>query len=154
MLVVLRLPNIELFSKIIPPFFTIKEVIFSKTYPSFLTLKEGSTFFTKPLFPQGREDVTVLRCSEPLRYKVGGPKRSSPCFAGWDRLTIACLVGLLFLFLIAVSLCTGRRSNEEYCFILLLIGLHLGRYPSGLWRKSYDRHWHLMNDHNDRGYHL
>ena len=76
MLVVLRLPNIELFSKIIPPFFTIKEVIFSKTYPSFLTLKEGSTFLTKPLFnglytpfgspvcggqkPQEREDVTAL----------------------------------------------------------------------------------------------
>ena len=29
----------------------------SKTYPSFLTLKEGSTFLTKPLFPQEREDV-------------------------------------------------------------------------------------------------
>ena len=102
----------------------------------------------------GSGDVTALRCSEPLRYKVGGPKRSSPCFAGWDRLTIACLVGLLFLFLIAVSLCTCRRSNEEYCFILLLIGLHLGRCPSELWRKSYDRHWRLMNDHNDRGCHL
>ena len=111
-----------------------------------LTLKEGSTFspspssmvFTPPSVPpvsggtetSGSGDVTALRCSEPLRSKVGGPKRSSPCFAGWDRLTIACLVGLLFLFLIAVSLCTGRRSNEEYCFILLLIGLHLGRYPS------------------------
>ena len=35
--------------------------------------KEGSTFLTKPLFPQEREDVTALRCSEPLRYKVGGP---------------------------------------------------------------------------------
>ena len=33
-------------------------VIFSKTYPSFLTVKEGSTFLTKPLFPQEREDVT------------------------------------------------------------------------------------------------
>ena len=58
----------------------------SKTYPSFLTLKEGSTFLTKPLFPQGREDVTALRCSELLRSKVGGPKRSAPCCAGWDRL--------------------------------------------------------------------
>ena len=47
----------------------------SKTYPSFLTLKEGSTFLTRPLFPQGREDVTALRCSEPLRYKVGGPSK-------------------------------------------------------------------------------
>ena len=35
-------------------------LIFSKTYPSFLTVKEGSTFLTKPLFPQGREDVTAL----------------------------------------------------------------------------------------------
>ena len=25
--------------------------------------------------PQGREDVTALRCSEPLRYKVGGPSK-------------------------------------------------------------------------------
>ena len=29
-----------------------------------------------------------------------------------------------------------------------------GRCPSGLWRKSYDRHWCLMNDHSDRGCHL
>ena len=61
MLVVLRLPN--------------NIVIVSKTYPSFLTVKEGSTFLTKPLFPQEREDVTALRCSEPLRYKVGGPSK-------------------------------------------------------------------------------
>ena len=67
-------------------FFTIKEVIFSKTYPSFLTVKEGSTFLTKPLFPQEREDVTALRCSEPLRSKVGGPSKVSPCYAGWDRM--------------------------------------------------------------------
>ena len=57
----------------------------SKIIPSFFTIKEGSTFLTKPLFPQGREDVTALRCSEPLRYKVGGPKRSAPDYAGWDR---------------------------------------------------------------------
>ena len=47
--------------------------MFSKIIPSFFTIKEGSTFLTKPLFPQEREDVTALRCSEPLRYKVGGP---------------------------------------------------------------------------------
>ena len=105
-------------------FFPLKKV-FSKTYPSFLTLKEGSTFLTKPLFPQEREDVTALqcyicptcpspaggslthsqalalskrardvtapsRCSEPLRSMDGGPKRSSPCYAGWDRLGKAC----------------------------------------------------------------
>ena len=65
---------------------------------------------TRP-FKRAR-DVTALRCSEPLRSKVGGPKRSSPwfcglgppgccggrsnaaskpspCCAGWDRLGIA-----------------------------------------------------------------
>ena len=41
--------------------------------PLRLSCKESSTFLTKPLFPQEREDVTALRCSEPLRYKVGGP---------------------------------------------------------------------------------
>ena len=63
---------------------------FSKTSPSFLTVKEGSPFLTKPLFPQEREDVTALRCSEPLRYKVGGASKPSPCFAGWDRLDLTC----------------------------------------------------------------
>ena len=44
---------------------------FSKTHPSSLTLKG---------------DVTALRCSEPLRSKVGGPSKVSPDCAGWDRL--------------------------------------------------------------------
>ena len=32
-----------------------------------------------------RKDVTALRCSEPLRSKVGGTSKPSPYFAGWDR---------------------------------------------------------------------
>ena len=54
------------------------ERIFSKTHPSSLTLKGGSTAFPKPLSPQGTGDVTALRCSEPLRSKVGGPSKVSP----------------------------------------------------------------------------
>ena len=54
---------------------------------SLFPIKDGSTFLTKPLFfPQGREDVTAIRCSEPLRYKVGGASKPSPCYVGWDRL--------------------------------------------------------------------
>ena len=53
--------------------------VFSKTHPSSLTLKGGSTSFPKPLSPQGTGDVTALRCSEPLRSKVGGPSKVSPC---------------------------------------------------------------------------
>ena len=65
--------------------------VFSKTHPSSLTLKGGSTAFPKPLSPQGTGDVTALRCSEPLRSKVGGPSKVSPDCAGWDRLGAACL---------------------------------------------------------------
>ena len=110
----------RVFSKITPSLFTIKEGDFSnhpvplskegnfsKTHPSSLTLKGGSTAFPKPLSPQGTGDVTALRCSEPLRSKVGGPSKVSPgCLSasalkgaskgapdcvGWDRLGAACL---------------------------------------------------------------
>ena len=46
--------------------------------------------------PQGRRGKNALRCSEPLRSKVGGPKRSSPSCAGWDRLDAS---GNIFCFL-------------------------------------------------------
>ena len=63
------------------------ERIFSKTHPSSLTLKGGSTAFPKPLSPQVTGDVTALRCSEPLRSKVGGPSKVSPdCLCGVNRL--------------------------------------------------------------------
>ena len=54
------------------------ERVFSKTHPSSLTLEGGSTAFPKPLSPQGTGDVTALRCSEPLRSKVGGASKPSP----------------------------------------------------------------------------
>ena len=62
-------------------FFTIKEGDFSKTYPSFLTLKEGSTSHPSPL-SSGAREKTALRCSEPLRYKVGGPSKVCARFCG------------------------------------------------------------------------
>ena len=63
-------------------FFTIKEECFSN-HPVPLS-KEGSTFSPSPS-SSGSGDVTALRCSEPLRYKVGGASKPSPCCAGWDR---------------------------------------------------------------------
>ena len=51
--------------------------------------KEGSTFSPSPS-SSGSGDVTALRCSEPLRYKDGGPSKVSPGCAGWDRLGYAC----------------------------------------------------------------
>ena len=52
--------------------------------------KEGSTSTPSPSSSEGG-DVTALRCSEPLRSKVGGPSKVSPDCAGWDRLTATCL---------------------------------------------------------------
>ena len=47
--------------------------------------KEGSTFSPSPS-SSGSGDVTApSRCSEPLRYKVGGASKPSPNCAGWDR---------------------------------------------------------------------
>ena len=53
--------------------------------PLRLSCKESSTFSPSPS-SSGSGDVTALWCSEPLRYKVGGASKPSPCFAGWDRL--------------------------------------------------------------------
>ena len=101
-------------------------------------------FLPKPLFPQGREDVTALRCSEPLRYKVGEPKRSTPYYAGWDRLAVMGISLQLYcwkwvhgggrlsppkLFLIAVSLCTCRHSNEEYLLYSTFDRITSGEVP-------------------------
>ena len=77
-----------------------KEGNFSKTHPSSLTLKGGSTAFPKPLSPQGTGDVTALRCSEPLRSKVGGPSKVSPdCLSagalkGVSKVSPDCLYGV------------------------------------------------------------
>ena len=56
----------------LPWLFFGKEIAFSKTYPSFLTLKEGSTFLTKPLFPQGRENVAGSAIAPPEFWSASG----------------------------------------------------------------------------------
>ena len=66
---------------------TLQCCFFDPPRPSFA--KEGSTFSPSPS-SSGSGDVTALRCSEPLRSKVGGASKPSPCFAGWDRLGTAC----------------------------------------------------------------
>ena len=51
--------------------------------PLRLSCKESST--SNQAFLLRRKDVTALRCSEPLRSKVGGASKPSPNCAGWDR---------------------------------------------------------------------
>ena len=74
--------------------------------------KGSSTFLTKPLFnglytpfgspvpggqkPQDREDVTALRCSEPLRYKVGGPSKVFAMVVRDGTALMQCFLYLIF----------------------------------------------------------
>ena len=67
----------------IPPSPFAKRSFFRK--PTFNSLFDPFGSPSRGQKPQEREDVTALRCSEPLRYKVGGASKPSPCFAGWDR---------------------------------------------------------------------
>ena len=48
---------------------------------SLFPLKEGSTSHLG-LLPSGKKRETALRCSEPLRYKVGGPSKVCAMFCG------------------------------------------------------------------------
>ena len=70
---------------------------FSKIIPSFFTIKEGSTSHLG-LLPSGKKRKTALRCSEPLRYKVGGASKPCAILCGmgppyysllWDRRAVA-----------------------------------------------------------------
>ena len=78
---------------VIDDFWKVKESISQPSRPSLP--KEGSTAFPKPLSLQGTGDVTALRCSEPLRSKVGGPSKVSPeCLCGVNRLACDAPEGL------------------------------------------------------------
>ena len=69
----------------------LSKEVFSKITPSLFTIKEGSTSHPNPLTLRGEGENRPTRCSEPLRSKVGGPSKVSPDCAGWDRLTDTCL---------------------------------------------------------------
>ena len=60
--------------------------VFSKTHPSSLTLKGGSTFSPSPS-SSGSGDVTALLGAR-NRYalRLADHQRSTPDYAGWDRL--------------------------------------------------------------------
>ena len=86
----------RVFSKITPSSLTIKEdfsnhpVNSSKITPSLFTLKEGSTSHPDPLSSGAREKTALLGARNRYALRLADHQRSSPCYAGWDRLIIAC----------------------------------------------------------------
>ena len=64
--------------------------ISSKITPSLFTLKEGSTSHPYPLSSGAREKTALLGARNRYALRLADHQRSSPCYAGWDRLIIAC----------------------------------------------------------------
>ena len=60
--------------------------ICSKTYPSFLTVKEGSTFHLGLLSSGEKKETALLGARNRYALRLADHQRSSPCYAGWDRL--------------------------------------------------------------------
>ena len=63
-----------------------------KIIPSFLTIKEGSTSHLG-LLSSGEKKETALRCSEPLRYKVGGASKVFAILCGMGPPYFSLLIG-------------------------------------------------------------
>ena len=115
--------------------FPIKKGIFSN--PSVSLSKGSSTsnqafsiVFTTPSVPLvgdrnlRRKDVNrPTRCSEPLRSKVGGPKRSSPWLCGMGPL--GCYGDQLAIILLKVSAWRGLQVKPTRIVPHCSIALHL-----------------------------
>ena len=63
--------------------------LFSKITPSLFTLKEGSTSHPCPLSSGAREETALLGARNRCALRLADHQRSSPYYAGWDRLIIA-----------------------------------------------------------------
>ena len=138
-------------SKIIPSFLVDKasctrqfeSELSLHSLASLFPIKEGSTFLTKPLFPQGREDVTALRCSEPLCSKVGGPSKVSPYYAGWDRLDTMLFMPNLKTYFIWIR---GKQRQVKHVIIFSLTLLQIQRSLQRFWnhQTAGNTYWHKV----------
>ena len=62
--------------------------MFSKIIPSFFTIKEGSTSHPDPLSSGAREKTALLGARNRYALRLADHQRSSPGYAGWNRLGI------------------------------------------------------------------
>ena len=68
---------------------SLDKKIFSKITPSLFTLKEGSTSHLG-LLPSGKKrETALLGARNRFALRLADHQRSSPCYAGWDRLAVA-----------------------------------------------------------------
>ena len=85
--------------------------------PLRLSCKESSTFSPSPS-SSGSGDVTALRCSEPLRSKVGGPSKVFAILCGMGPL--GCYGDQLAIILLKVG---AWRGYPHCCHKTFYLGL-------------------------------
>ena len=143
-----------------------------------LPLREGPPLISV-FSPQGRRGNRPTRCSNRFAIWMADHQRSTPAAKlrlfvrdepqghtmqdvcsmlmephGYDEECSMLIARNLLRLLLMGTQGPMLDAVRIILFIRLWTGLTLERFPSGLWRKSCDRHWHLMNGHNDRDYHL
>ena len=92
----------------------LKKEFFLKSPRPSLPLKRAPPL-TPTLSPSGeREETAPPRRSEPLRAKVGGASKPSPCCAGWDRLGITLFSDILLVTcrFLAFSLVVSQKMHN------------------------------------------
>ena len=93
-------------------FFPIKEGIFST--PS-VSLSKGSST-SNQAFLLRRKDVTALRCSEPLRSKVGGPSKVYAIFCGMGPPSYYLAKGAGYYPYFKTTLACNKSQRERNVF--------------------------------------
>ena len=80
--------------------------VISKIIPSFFTIKEGSTSHLGLLSSGEKKETALPGAQNRYALRLSDHQRSSPCYAGWDR-----LISLLhrtinkFYFILYLQLC-------------------------------------------------
>ena len=59
---------------------------FSKINPSFFTIKEGSTSHLGLLSSGEKKETALLGARNRYALRLADHQRSTPCYAGWDRM--------------------------------------------------------------------
>ena len=117
---------------------------FSKTYPSFLTIKEGAFLKSSrpslplkkapPLIsvfsPQGRRGKPPSGAQNRYALRLADHQRSTPYFAGWDRLDTMLFMPNLKTYFIWIR---GKQRQVKHVIIFSLTLLQIQRSLQRFW---------------------
>ena len=113
---IMSTPSIFVFTIFIVSTFVLI-IRFSKIIPSFFTIKEGSTSHLGLLSSGEKKETALLGARNRYALRLADHQRSSPCYAGWDRL------GTFPIIKVSVSL-WSRKGCSTFLTKPLFNGLY------------------------------